>query len=209
MLAPSTLSWRAIKWRGQEGEEAENCWRRRGGEWLLCDSWRARVRNESLVKPGLRAYMGAKPLPIRRAKNDNNYNGRRKGPLIKVRELGSRSWDECLGPNRARWGNFCQGGLQLSFPMSLPGVARLRQDAVLTFFTLYTSSRILLDINVHCESQMGVFFPFRSFDAKTFQTEVTFLAGDCPSRRRISFSSCFLLPLCGYLLISFRSETWK
>lgn len=97
-------------------EEAENCWRRRGGEWLLCDSWRARVRNESLVKPGLRAYMGAKPLPIRRAKNDNNYNGRRKGPLIKVRELGSRSWDECLGPNRARWGNFCQGGLQLNSP---------------------------------------------------------------------------------------------
>lgn len=64
--------------------------------------------------------------------------------------------------------------------MSLPGVARLRQDAVLTFFTLYTSSRILLDISVHCESQMGVSFPFRSFDAKTFQTEVTFLPAIVP-----------------------------
>lgn len=76
--------------------DAEDC-RRRGGEWLVRDSWRAGVRNESLVKPGLRAYMGAKPLLIRRAKNDNNYNGRRRGPVIKVRELRSRSRDGMLG----------------------------------------------------------------------------------------------------------------
>lgn len=50
----------------------------------------------------------------------------------------------------------------------------------LNLLTLYTSSRILLDISVHCESQMGVFFPFRSFDAKTFQTEVTFLPAIVP-----------------------------
>lgn len=207
MLAPSTLSWRAIKWRGVEGG-AENCWRRRGGEWLLCDSWRAGVRNESLVKPGLRAYMGAKPLPIRRAKNDNNYNGRRKRPLIKVRELGSRSRDECLGPNRARWGNFCQGGLKLSFPMSLPGVARLRQDAVLTSL-LSSPHRVFFWTLASIVKVKWEFLSFSQLRRENFSNRSDFLAGDCPSRCRISFSSCFLFPLCGYLLISFRSETWK
>lgn len=86
----------------------------------------------------------------------------------------------------------------LPFPMSLPGVARIpgKRCGLNLSFALFTSSRILLDISVHCESQMGVFaFLFRSFDAKTFQTEVTFLLRPAivpHDWRRISFSSCFL-----------------
>lgn len=85
----------------------------------------------------------------------------------------------------------------LPFPMSLPGVARTPgKRCGLNLLLLSSPHRVFFWTLASIVKVKWEFFLFlfRSFDAKTFQTEVTFfcLPGDCPSRRRISFSSCFL-----------------
>lgn len=146
-----------------------------------------------------------------------------KGPAyIKVRELGSRSlgWMSSLGPNRGRWGNFCLGGLNWKLSLSLCHYLEWQElpakDAVLTFLLLSSPHRVFfwtLASIVKVKWEFSLSF-FAASTRKLFKQKWLFFCA-----RRLSLTtdvefllvlvSYILLPLCGYLLISFRSETWK